>query len=129
VGVRRLDVFEKERRRITPCSVIPEFRDPHLGASTKGAEKVAVQIAHAIADALHDARLRSCGTERNAADTEEEVRPLCGLAEKLGHIAAQNRDGETEARDRFASGDIVTSDRADEGGVLKGILSHSQPGR
>ena len=132
VGGAALDVFEKEPPKDNPLFRHPRvIATPHLGASTEEAqEKVAVQIAHELADALHG-RAYSGVVNGSAMllTLKEEVRPYITLAEKLGHIAAQLATGKLKRVTVSASGDIVTSAiELMKAGVLKGVLSQSQPG-
>ncbi|TVR16675.1 MAG: phosphoglycerate dehydrogenase [Balneolaceae bacterium] len=64
---------------------------PHLGASTEEAqEKVAVQIAHQIADALENKSYKgSLNSKSISLLTNEEVQPYVELAEKLGRVSGQ----------------------------------------
>jgi len=131
VGGAALDVFEKEPPTGNPLLLHPRvIATPHLGASTEEAqEKVAVQIAHEISDALHG-RAYSGVVNGSAMllTLKEEVRPYITLAEKLGHIAAQLATGKLKRVTVSASGDIVSAAmELMKAGVLKGVLSHSQP--
>jgi len=59
---------------------------------------------------------------------KEEVRPYITLAEKLGAVAVQLATGKLKRITIAASGDIVTGAiELMKAGVLKGVLSHSQP--
>jgi D-3-phosphoglycerate dehydrogenase len=103
---------------------------PHLGASTEEAqEKVAVQIAHQVADALHG---RAFTGVVNATvmhlTLKEEVRPYLVLAERMGSLLSQLAQGKLRKISVGGAGEAVVSTldllRA---GVLKGVLSHVQP--
>jgi len=64
---------------------------PHLGASTEEAqEKVAVQIAHQISDALENKNYKgSLNSKSISLLTNAEVQPYVELAEKLGKVSGQ----------------------------------------
>ncbi len=64
---------------------------PHLGASTEEAqEKVAVQIAQQISDALENKNYKgSLNSKSISLLTNEEVQPYIALAEKLGRVSGQ----------------------------------------
>ena len=126
-----LDVFEEE-----PPTNLPLLQHdhvvvtPHLGASTEEAqEKVAVQIAHQIADALKQRGYT--GLVNGAAlqlTMNTELRPFVALAEKLGSMAAQLAFGKFRSLTISASGDLlVSSMELMKAGVLKGLLSHVLP--
>lgn len=131
IGGAALDVFEEE-----PPKDNPLFRHdrvvvtPHLGASTEEAqEKVAIQIAHQMADALKGRAYT--GLVNGAAlqmTMNEELRPYALLAEKLGSLAAQLATGKFKSVTVFASGELLCSSmELMKAGVLKGILSHVLP--
>ena len=89
-----LDVYSKE----PPEEHLRELLEhphvvctPHLGASTEEAqEKVAVQIAHQIADALELKDFKgSINGKSIALSTNAELQPYLKLAEKLGRFAIQ----------------------------------------
>ncbi len=92
-----LDVFEKE----PPPPDHPLLKHPkvvvtpHLGASTVEAqEKVAVQIAHQIADALKERSLIGAVNISAAQfSIREDHKPYLDLAERLGRIAGQIMEG------------------------------------
>ena len=128
-----LDVFESEPPAHTALLRHPHVvATPHLGASTEEAqEKVAIQIAHQVADALHGRAY--AGVVNDAAmqlTLKPEVRPYVALAEKLGHLAARLATGKVKKLTVTGSGDVVVSTmELLKAGVLKGILSLTQSGR
>jgi D-3-phosphoglycerate dehydrogenase len=123
-----LDVFTEEPPKSNPLLGHPRVVvTPHLGASTEEAQhKVAQQIAHAVADALHGRGFPGVVNSSVMYMTlQEEVRPFLLLAERLGSLVAQLAHGRLRAVTVGAAGDVPGSSiglmRA---GVLKGILSH-----
>lgn len=131
VGGAALDVFEEE-----PPKENPLFKHervvltPHLGASTEEAqEKVAVQIAQQIADALKGRGY--VGLVNGAAlqlTMKDELRPFATLAEKLGSLAAQLASGKFKSVTVSVSGETLSSSmELMKAGVLKGILSNVLP--
>lgn len=131
VGGAALDVFEEEPPKNTDLIRHEKVVvTPHLGASTEEAqEKVAIQIAHQIADALKGRGY--VGLVNGAAlqlTMNEEVKPYALLAEKLGSVAAQLSIGKLKNLSIATSGDLLSSSmELIKAGVLKGLLSNVLP--
>lgn len=131
VGGAALDVFEEEPPKNT--ALLQHERvvvTPHLGASTEEAqEKVAVQIAHQIADALKERGFTGLvNGEALQLAMNEEYRPYAVLGEKLGGLAAQLNSDKLEGVTICAAGELAVASLAlAKIGVMKGMLSHVLP--
>ncbi|MBP1653541.1 MAG: phosphoglycerate dehydrogenase [Bacteroidetes bacterium] len=126
-----LDVFTAEPPTGNPLVGHPKvIVTPHLGASTEEAqEKVAIQIAHAVGDALRGRGY--AGVVNSSAlnlTLQGDVRPYVILAERLGSAAAQLARGKVKKVTIGIAGDqIAASAEVLKAGVLKGVLSHAVP--
>ena len=126
-----LDVFEDEPPKGSP--VLKHERviaTPHLGASTEEAqEKVAIQIAHQVADALKGRGY--AGLVNGAAlqlTMNPEIRPFMTLAERMGSLAAQMTTGKLTNISVGTSGDLLNNSfELMKSCILKGLLSHVIP--
>jgi D-3-phosphoglycerate dehydrogenase len=126
-----LDVFEIEPPGNNPLLNHPRaIATPHLGASTEEAqEKVAVQLAHQLADALY---ARGYGGLVNGSSLQlsltPELRPYLDLAERLGRMAAQLTISKVTKIEVIAHGEMLAASMDPlKAGVLKGVLSHLSP--
>lgn len=121
-----LDVFEHEpptnSRLVQHPNVVVT---PHLGASTEEAqEKVAIQIARQVADALQGRGMSgSVNADIISLAMKEELRPFLMLGEKLGRLMAQLKDGKLKAVTVSVSGDALRESLpALSAAVLKGAF-------
>lgn len=98
---------------------------PHLGASTEEAqEKVALQIALQMADALEEKNFKgSLNGNSIALMANKEVQPYLEMAEKLGHAVAQLSANFTHKLEFEYSGDCIKYADILTDGILKGLLS------
>lgn len=128
VGGVALDVFEKEPPpKDSPLLNHPKVVvTPHLGASTiEAQQKVAVQIAHQLADALKERSLVGAVNISAAQfSVRDDHKPYLTLCERLGSIAGQIMEGKlksvtfaVDGESLHASFDVLKS------AVLRGVLS------
>jgi D-3-phosphoglycerate dehydrogenase / 2-oxoglutarate reductase len=98
---------------------------PHLGASTEEAqEKVALQIAEQIADALENKAYKgSLNGKSIALLTNKEVQPYVELAEKLGRVFGQIMPNNANNFSFEYTGDCSRFSDVLTDGILKGMLS------
>jgi D-3-phosphoglycerate dehydrogenase / 2-oxoglutarate reductase len=98
---------------------------PHLGASTEEAqEKVAMQIADQISDALENKNYKgSLNGKSIALLTNEDAQPYVKLSEKLGQLCGQIApDNANEFSFEYAGASAKFADVLTDG-ILKGMLS------
>jgi D-3-phosphoglycerate dehydrogenase / 2-oxoglutarate reductase len=122
-----LDVYVEEPPKNVELLHHPHLvATPHLGASTEEAqEKVAIQIAHQMADALHDRGIvGAVNAAALQAGVPDEIKPFLSLAEKIGSLQAQVMKGKLK--------DITVETRGEllhhhmellKTGVLRGLFS------
>lgn len=122
-----LDVYAEEPPKDYTLAKHPKVvATPHLGASTEEAqEKVAIQIAHQIADALKD---RGIVGAVNASALQSgipiEIKPFLLLAEKLGMLQAQVMNGKLKELSIELRGELLHKySELLKAGVLRGLLS------
>ncbi len=98
---------------------------PHLGASTEEAqEKVAVQIAEQMADALENINFKgSLNSKSIALLTNKEVHPYLELAEKLGRMVSQVKPENTQSFSFEYTGVGAKYSEVLTDGILKGMLT------
>ncbi|HTK81541.1 MAG TPA: phosphoglycerate dehydrogenase [Bacteroidota bacterium] len=121
-----LDVFEEEPPKNSPLVQHPHVvATPHLGASTEEAqEKVAIQIAHQVADLLHDRGIAgSVNADTIRLAQKKELRPYMLLAEKMGSLLGQLKKGKLQGISVSATGKILEESISAVGAaVLKGAI-------
>jgi D-3-phosphoglycerate dehydrogenase len=121
-----LDVFEQEPPTNFALVRHPKVVvTPHLGASTEEAqEKVAVQIAHQIVD-LFDGKavVGSVNADLIRIAMRKELQPYIHLAECLGRIICQMKEGAITALRVGVKGDLLADALpAISAAVLKGLF-------
>ncbi len=121
------DAYAEEPPKDYSLSKHPKIvTTPHLGASTEEAqEKVAIQIAHQIADALKE---RGIVGAVNAlalqAGMPNEIKPYVTLAEKLGKLLAQVMKGQLKEITVEMSGELLNKyTELIKAGALRGLFS------
>lgn len=128
-----LDVFVEEPPKDYSLAKHPKVvATPHLGASTEEAqEKVAIQIAEQIADALKDRGIvGAVNAAALQAGVPNEIKPYLLLAEKLGSLQAQVMKGQLKELSIELCGELLHKhSELIKAGVLRGLFSKlmSQP--
>jgi D-3-phosphoglycerate dehydrogenase len=126
VGGAALDVFEEEPPKNNSLLLHPRVvATPHLGASTEEAqEKVAIQIAHQIADALNNRGLiGSVNADIIQLAMKKEIQPYMFLAEKMGSFIAQLLKGKLKSLMVSTSGALLRDSLSALGSaVIKGMF-------
>ncbi|MCW9707126.1 phosphoglycerate dehydrogenase [Fodinibius salsisoli] len=123
-----LDVYSQEPPSEELCEILKHpniISTPHLGASTEEAqEKVAVQIAHQMADALEEKSFKgSLNGKSISLITNKEVQPYLKLAEKLGKVAIQLAPEHANNFSFEYSGACAQYSDVLTDSILKGILT------
>jgi D-3-phosphoglycerate dehydrogenase len=121
-----LDVFVKEPPGKHPLIAHPRVvATPHLGASTEEAqEKVAIQVAHQIADALLERGVAgSVNAEVVASAMKGELLPYLDLANRMGQVVAQLLQGQLRSITIQTGGEMLKN-HTDvlSAAVLKGMF-------
>ncbi len=123
-----LDVFSTEPPGLTPLiSHEKTICTPHLGASTKEAQKsVAIAIANQIIDYLEKGVARNAvNLPRIPPEVYQALLPYVNLGEKMGSFLAQISDFSIEEISVEFQGDVTRYDtRPITLAVLKGILGN-----
>ena len=123
------DVFEQEPlpgdhplRKLTNVVLTP-----HLGAATAEAQQnVAIEIAEAVRAALIEGDLaRAVNAPAIGGEEMRKLRPLLGLAERLGILAAATLDGAPERVELRYAGEIESALRPLTSAALIGVLAEA----
>lgn len=123
-----LDVYTQEppEEGLLPLLRHPQvICTPHLGASTEEAqEKVAVQIAEQMADALEQKNFKgSLNSKSISLLTSKEVHPYLELAEKLGRMMSQLKPENANTFSFEYTGMCAKYSDVLTDGILKGMLA------
>jgi D-3-phosphoglycerate dehydrogenase / 2-oxoglutarate reductase len=123
-----LDVYSSEPPTPELYSILKHpaiICTPHLGASTEEAqEKVALQIAEQIADALENKNYNgSLNGKSIALLTDKDAKPYVELAEHLGKLTGQIMPDNNNSFSFEYTGDCSKYADVLTDGILKGMLS------
>lgn len=128
LGGAALDVYAEEPLPAEhPLRAVPNVvLTPHLGASTQEAQhNVALEIAEAVRAALADGDLtRAVNAPAIGGEEMRRLRPMLGLAERLGRAAAALADGPAERIAIRYSGPHDGALRPIASAVVAGALRH-----
>jgi D-3-phosphoglycerate dehydrogenase len=127
-----LDVFEVEPLPADhPLRKVPNLvLTPHLGASTPEAQKeIAIEIAHAMRDALLNGKLRNAVNVPSAGSADlDRLRPVIDLGNRLGMLAAELSDSQIDRVGVRLAGRMPTGLRLVASAVAAGLLRRSLAG-
>lgn len=123
-----LDVYNHEPPEETLLPLLKHSQvicTPHLGASTEEAqEKVAVQIADQMADALEQKNFKgSLNSKSISLLTNKEVHPYLELSEKLGQMMSQLKPENANTFSFEYTGICARYSDVLTDGILKGMLT------
>jgi len=123
-----LDVFEKEPPLESPLIDLPNIiATPHLGASTQEAQvSVAIDVAKDVARALKGEMVKNPVNMVHIRPEEyNEIRPFVDLAEKMGSLYTQLRNGRISEVEMIYTGKIEKMDvKLVTTAGIKGVLSN-----
>jgi D-3-phosphoglycerate dehydrogenase len=100
---------------------------PHLGASTPEAQReIAIEIAHAMRDALLEGKLRNAVNVPSAGTGDmDRLRPVIELGRRLGMLAAELSDDRPDRVSVRLAGQMPSGLRLVASAVAEGLLRRS----
>jgi len=124
-----LDVYEVEPLPADhPLRRAPNLvLTPHLGASTPEAQReIAIEIAHAMRDALLEGKLRNAVNVPSAGTGDmDRLRPVIELGRRLGMLAAELSDDRPDRVSVRLAGQMPSGLRLVASAVAEGLLRRS----